>query len=149
MKNCRRALLTFATALAAFTGQAAPVNSPISAASILARTKVLSSDEFEGRAPGSAGEEKTVAYLIQEFKKIGVRPGNPDGTYLQLVPLVGITSHPTLSFDISGKPFPLTNINDFVGPTSRVAPHVEVKDSDVVFVGYGVVAPEFGWDDFK
>jgi Zn-dependent M28 family amino/carboxypeptidase len=121
----------------------------MSAKSILERTKVLSSDEFEGRAPGSPGEEKTVSYLLSEFKKLGLKPGNPDGSYIQPVPLVGITSHPTLSFDISGKNFPLTPVNDFVGPTSRVTPHVEVKDSDVVFVGYGVVAPEFGWDDFK
>jgi len=121
----------------------------ISAPSILARTKILASDEFEGRAPGSPGEEKTVAYLVGEFKKLGLAPGNPDGTYLQAVPLVGITSHPTLAFDIAGKSFPLTPINDYIGPTSRVAPHIEVKDSDVVFVGYGVVAPEFGWDDYK
>ncbi len=121
----------------------------ISATSILARTKILSSDEFEGRAPGSPGEEKTVAYLVNEFKKIGLTPGNPDGTYLQPVPLVGITSHPTLSFNVAGKTLPFTPINDFVGPTSRVTPHLEVKDSEVVFVGYGVVAPEYDWDDFK
>lgn len=132
---------------------ASPSSSPsalgISAARMLARTKVLASDEFEGRAPGSAGEEKTVAYLIEEFKKIGLEPGNPDGTYIQDVPLVGITSHPTLTFQIDGKPLAMTPINDFVGPTSRVVPHVSVEGSDVVFVGYGVTAPEFGWDDFK
>lgn len=122
---------------------------PISAPSILARTKILASDEFEGRAPGSPGEEKTVNYLVGEFKKLGLEPGNPDGTYIQAVPLVGITSHPTLTFDIGGKPMPMTPINDFVGPTSRVSPHVEVKASEVVFVGYGIVAPEFGWDDYK
>lgn len=121
----------------------------ISAASILARTKVLASDEFEGRAPGSAGEEKTVAYLTGEFKKIGLAPGNPDGTYIQAVPLVGITSHPTLSFEVGGKVLPMTPINDFVGSTSRVAAHLAVQASDVVFVGYGAVAPEYGWDDFK
>ena len=69
----------------------------ISAASLLARTRILSSDAFEGRAPGSAGEEKTVTYLAAEFKKLGLAPGNPDGTYFQNVPLVGITSRPTLS----------------------------------------------------
>jgi Zn-dependent M28 family amino/carboxypeptidase len=127
----------------------AQANDAISAASILARTKILSSDEFEGRAPGSPGEDKTVSYLINEFKKIGLQPGNPDGTYVQAVPLVGITSHPTLSFDFAGKPVELSNINDFVGPTSRATPHIDVKNSDVVFVGYGVVAPEYGWDDFK
>jgi len=121
----------------------------IGAASILARTRILASDEFEGRAPGSPGEEKTVAYLVAEFKKLGLEPGNPDGTFIQDVPLVGITSHPTLAFDIAGRTLPLAPINDFVGPTSRSVTHLEVKDSDVVFVGYGVVAPEFGWDDYK
>ena len=121
----------------------------ISAPSILARTKILASDEFEGRAPGSPGEEKTVSYLVGEFKKLGLEPGNPDGTYIQAVPLVGITSHPTLTFDIGGKPMPLTPINDFVAPTSRVTPHIAVQNSEVVFVGYGVVAPEYNWDDYK
>ena len=121
----------------------------ISAASILARTKILSSDEFEGRAPGSPGEEKTVAYLVGEFQKLGLAPGNPDGTYVQNVPLVGITSTPTLSFTLDGQTLAMENINDFIGPSSRVAAQVGAKDSEVVFVGYGVVAPEFGWDDYK
>ncbi|MSU45675.1 MAG: M28 family peptidase [Lacunisphaera sp.] len=127
---------------------AAPV-AAISAANILARVRILSSDEFEGRAPGSAGEEKTVAYLIGEFKKLGLAPGNPDGTYLQNVPLVGITSTPTLTFTLDGRMLPLENINEFVGPSSRLVPRVVAKDSEVVFVGYGVSAPEFGWDDYK
>ena len=128
--------------------QPAPTHA-ISAASILAHVKVLASDDFEGRAPGSAGEEKTVAYLVGEFKKLGLAPGNPDGTYIQNVPLVGITSTPTLSFVRDGVTIPMENINEFVGPSSRVTPHVEAKGTDVVFVGYGVVAPEFGWDDYK
>jgi Zn-dependent M28 family amino/carboxypeptidase len=126
-----------------------PAPDGISSARLLARTKVLASDEFEGRAPGSPGEEKTVAYLVSEFKKMGLAPGNPNGTYIQDVPLVGITSKPTLSFDIAGKTMEMTPINDYVGYTTRVVPHVAVKDSDVVFVGYGVVAPEYNWDDYK
>ena len=121
----------------------------ISSAAILARTKVLSSDEFEGRAPGSVGEEKTVAYLVAEFKKLGLQPGNPDGTYVQNVPLVGITSDPKLTFKLDGRTLPLENINEFVGPSSRVTPTVSATDSEVIFVGYGVVAPEYGWDDYK
>lgn len=121
----------------------------ISAANILAHTKVLSSDEFEGRVPGSAGEEKTVAYLVTELKKLGLQPGNPDGTYIQNVPLVGISSTPTLSFTLDGRTLTMENINDFVGPSSRLVPQVGAKDTEVVFVGYGIVAPEFGWDDYK
>lgn len=141
-------LIAFLTVAAA--AMAAP-DSPyqISAPSILARTKILASDEFEGRGPGTAGEDKTVNYLVGEFKKLGLKPGNPDGTFIQKVALVGITSKPTLRFTVGGTELPMTPINDFVGPTSRVQPHVEVSDSDVVFVGYGIVAPEFGWDDYK
>jgi Zn-dependent M28 family amino/carboxypeptidase len=146
------AAVGLATATLLFCCPSAPAaeTSPaFSAANILARTKVLASDEFEGRAPGSAGEEKTVAYLVSEFKKLGLQPGNPDSSFVQPVPLVGITSHPTLTFDIGGKPFAMTPINDFVGPTSRAQTDVSVSASDVVFVGYGIVAPEFGWDDYK
>jgi Zn-dependent M28 family amino/carboxypeptidase len=141
-------LLASVLGLAAATFAADPVP-VISSAKILERTKVLSSDEFEGRAPGSPGENKTVAYLVDEFKKLGLKPGNPDGTYIQNVPLVGISSTPTLSFTLDGRTMALENINDYIGPSSRVSTHVEAKDTEVVFVGYGVVAPEFGWDDYK
>src|SRR4051812_32596264 len=112
------------------------------AARILERVKVLASDDFEGRAPGSPGEEKSVAYIIAQAKKIGLQPGNPDGTFIQNAPLVGITSTPTLTFTTDGRTVPMENINEFVGPSSRLVPHLEAKDIGVVFVGYGVVAPE-------
>ncbi|WP_438479614.1 M28 family metallopeptidase [Oleiharenicola lentus] len=134
------------TATFAFAAESKP---EFSAARILERVKVLSSDEFEGRAPGSPGEEKTVAYLIEEYKKIGLLPGNPDGTYIQNAPLVGIQSTPTLSFTLDGRTLTMENVNDFVAPSSRLEEKVGGKDTDVVFVGYGVVAPEFGWDDYK
>lgn len=120
-----------------------------SAARILAWTKAISADEFEGRAPGSRGEDRTVAYLEGEFRKLGLKPGNPDGTYVQQVPLAGITSRATLGFRIGATEMPLTSVNDFVGLSTRITPKVEGKASDVVFVGYGVVAPEFDWDDYK
>ncbi len=147
MKN-NLLLLAFAGAfVSAFAAPDSPFD--ISAASILARTKILASDEFEGRGPGTPGEEKTVNYLVDEFKKLGLQPSNPDGTYIQKTPLVGITSTPSLGFTVGRQAIPLENINDFVGFTSRVQEHVEAKDSDVVFVGYGIVAPEYGWDDYK
>src|SRR6185503_9610873 len=67
---------------------------------MLAHIKALSSDEFEGRAPGSKGEELTVNYLTDQFKRIGLKPGNPDGSYVQEVPLAGITSNPQMSFSV-------------------------------------------------
>src|SRR4249919_1652861 len=68
---------------------------------ILDRIKVLASDEFQGRAPGTAGEDRTVQYLEGEFKTLGLKPGNTDGTYIQKVPLVGITAAPTTPLTIS------------------------------------------------
>ncbi|MGH7938467.1 MAG: peptidase M28, partial [Bryobacteraceae bacterium] len=121
----------------------------IDAAGLLAHIKVLSSDKFEGRAPGSKGETESVNYITDQFKKLGLKPGNPNGTYTQEVPLAGILGTPTGSFSVNGMKMPLQSPNDFVAFTNRITPEVKVKDSDLVFVGYGVVAPEYGWDDYK
>ena len=111
--------------------------------------EVLSSSEYEGRGPGTAGEEKTVAYLTGCFQQLGLLPGNPDGTYVQNVPLVGITSKTDAAFSIGGRVIVPAWINDYIASSPRFTPTVEVKDSEMVFAGYGVVAPEYGWDDFK
>ena len=123
--------------------------SAIDAAGLLEHIKVLGSDKFEGRAPGSKGEEKSVKYIIAQFKKLGLKPGNPNGTYTQEVPLAGILGTPTAAFTVGGSRMELHSPNEFVAFTQRITPEIEVKNSDVVFVGYGVVAPEYGWDDFK
>jgi Zn-dependent M28 family amino/carboxypeptidase len=116
---------------------------------LLAHIKVLASDEFEGRAPGSKGEDLSVKYITDQFKKIGLKPGNPDGTYTQEVPLAGIKSEPRLSFVIGDTRMDLKYPDDFVASSARLQPEIKVEKSDVVFVGYGVVAPEYGWDDYK
>jgi Zn-dependent M28 family amino/carboxypeptidase len=116
---------------------------------LLAHIKVLASDEFEGRAPGTKGEELSVKYISDQFKKIGLKPGNPDGTYTQEVPLAGIKSEPRMSFAIGDKTIDLKYLDDFVASSARLQPEIRVDKSDVVFVGYGVVAPEYGWDDYK
>jgi Zn-dependent M28 family amino/carboxypeptidase len=116
---------------------------------LLAHIKVLASDEFEGRAPGSKGEELSVTYIADQFKKIGLKPGNPDGTYMQEVPLAGITSEPRMSFTVGDKTMDLKYADDFVASSARLQPEIKIDKSDVVFVGYGVVAPEYGWDDYK
>ena len=122
----------------------------IDADAVLAHTKVLSSDQYEGRAPGSKGEELSVGYLVDHFKKIGLKPGNPDGTYLQKVPLVGITASPApLVFKKGSQQVSLKWKDDFVAGTKRVVDSVSLADAELVFVGYGVVAPEFNWDDYK
>src|SRR5438132_12363004 len=116
---------------------------------LLAHIKVLASDEFEGRAPGTKGEELSVKYITDQFKQIGLKPGNPDGTYTQEVPLAGIKGEPRMSFTIGDKTIDLKYPDDFVASSARLQPEIKVEKSDVVFVGYGVVAPEYGWDDYK
>jgi Zn-dependent M28 family amino/carboxypeptidase len=121
----------------------------ITAADLLKHIKILASDAFEGRAPGSRGEELSVAYITAQFKALGLQPGNPDGTYIQEVPLAGITSTPTATFTIGGKTTALHFPDDFVAGSERLVPEIKAENSGVVFVGYGVVAPEYGWDDYK
>ncbi|NQD38250.1 M20/M25/M40 family metallo-hydrolase [Permianibacter sp. IMCC34836] len=121
----------------------------ISSQRILDHIKVLASDAFEGRGPGTVGEEKTVAYLSEQFKAAGAMPGNPDGSWVQNVPLVGIRSTPSWSFEGCASELKLSAPDEYVAWTTQVKPQVEIKASDLVFVGYGVVAPEYGWDDYK
>jgi Zn-dependent M28 family amino/carboxypeptidase len=123
----------------------------IEAAAVLGHTKVLASDAFEGRAPATRGEERTVAYLVEQFEKMGLRPAAPDGTYVQPVPLVGITPDPSavLTFEKGAAKTSLAFKADFVAWTKRMVETVRLDRSEVVFVGYGVQAPEFGWDDYK
>ncbi len=130
---------------------AGPATPKIDPAAVIKHVKVLASDEYEGRAPGTHGEELAVTYIADEFKQLGLKPGNTDGTYFQKVPLVGITADPntTLTFAKGADTQVLTFRDDVVAWTKRVAPHVSIDSSDVVFAGYGVEAPEFNWDDFK
>jgi Zn-dependent M28 family amino/carboxypeptidase len=126
-----------------------PAREAITPDGLLAHIKVLASDEFEGRAPGTKGEELSIKYISDQFKKIGLKPGNPDGTYTQEVPLAGIKSEPRMSFTIGDKTIDLKYPDDFVASSARLQPEIKVEKSDVVFVGYGIVAPEYGWDDYK
>ena len=131
-------------------GRPPGVAAGISADTLLAATTTLASDEFEGRAPGSEGETKTVAYLTEQFSALGLTPGNPDGTWVQDVPLVGITPLPgdALVVTAGGESRTLEPGGDYVAATRRVVEEVEVSDAEFVFVGYGARAPEYGWDDF-
>ncbi|MFV0477748.1 MAG: M28 family metallopeptidase [Parahaliea sp.] len=112
-------------------------------------TKELSSDAYEGRAPGTAGEDKTIALLEKAFAQAGLKPGNK-GSWVQDVPLVEITAE-------NVSPLRITNANtdlsfgygsDMVVFSYRSAPRVDIRDSEVVFVGYGINAPEKGWNDY-
>jgi Zn-dependent M28 family amino/carboxypeptidase len=112
--------------------------------------EILSSDDFEGRFPASPGEEKTIAFIKDEFEKVGLKPGNGD-SFFQEVPLVEITATPQTNLLITGadKPLEFTFEDDFVGLTLQVQEKVSIENSDMVFVGYGIVAPEYQWNDYE
>jgi Zn-dependent M28 family amino/carboxypeptidase len=138
------------TTSAVIPAELKPALDTINANDILQHTKTLSSDEYEGRGPGTRGEELTVKYLTEQYQRLGLKPGNPDGTYVQKVPLVGFTAEsPRASFTAGGKTIDLKFPTDYVAVSRRFVPESKVENSDVVFVGYGVVAPEYGWDDYK
>ena len=111
--------------------------------------KVLASDEFAGRAPGTVGEDKTVAYLIQQFKRLGLKPGN-GGSYVQTVPMVESLVGPESSMTVihKGVSQNLSMGKDMVMGTRSELPEVKLDASDMVFVGYGVNAPEQKWNDY-
>jgi Zn-dependent M28 family amino/carboxypeptidase len=133
------------------SGAAEPTLPAIDGAAVLEHTKVLASDAFEGRAPGTKGEELTVAYLTGQLKAIGLQPGHPDGSWIQKVPLVGTTVQgtPTLTFRKGADERRLAWRDDYVAWTKRTRERVAVDASELVFVGYGIQAPEFRWDDYK
>jgi len=139
LSGCSRGPSPPAAALASFSGDR-----------ILGHIRTLSSDEFEGRGPGSKGEQLTIKYLQDQYRSAGLEPGNPDGTYLQNVPLVGITPDPSMKLMLTGHGQTLEPKfqDDFVAWSKRVTETSEI-DADMIFVGYGVQAPEFQWDDFK
>ena len=138
------------TACKTVSRDGASESSTITARNLLRHIKVLSADKFEGRAPGTKGEELTVDYLTQQFRRAGAKPGNPDGTFIQRVPLVGIkASDVKVEFRVKDRRMPLEFPTQAAVWTKRFVPEIRVQDSELVFVGYGVVAPEYGWDDFK
>ena len=114
-----------------------------------AHVRTLASDEFAGRAPGSIGEEKTVEYLTAQFQRMGLKPGNGD-SYLQTVDMVETTADEstTLELDVNGTPRSLAFGTEMMIGTRTGQPQVDINGSELVFVGYGVNAPELDWNDY-
>ncbi|MGI8735642.1 MAG: M28 family metallopeptidase [Pyrinomonadaceae bacterium] len=135
--------------VAAVPTELKPVFDSIQAGDIMQHTRTLSADEYEGRGPGTKGEELSVKYLTEQYQRLGLKPGNPDGTFVQKVPLAGFTAQPTASFAVGARKIDLTFPQDYVAVSRRFVPESKVENSDIIFVGYGVVAPEYGWDDYK
>ena len=125
---------------------AAPAPETVSPARLSADVRVLASDAFEGRAPGTAGEDKTIAWTIARFKAMGLQPGGPNGQWMQAVPLI----HTRLGAGaISAGGTRWTQGREVYLSTVRPVDRVRIANAPMVFVGYGVRAPERGWDDFK
>ena len=120
----------------------------ISVEDFVQHVKVLASDEFEGRAPGTAGEKLTTDYLVAQFKRLGLQPGNGD-SYLQRVPMVETTARPAdATINIGDKTQTLKFGDQYVVGTRTGDAQVAIENSDLVFVGYGVNAPEANWNDY-
>jgi len=127
-----------------------PVRAPdINLNTLKTVTRTLSSDAFEGRAPTTPGEEKAIPYLIDQMRRAGLKPGN-NGSWTQDVPMVEITASPDMVLAIDGgrAPIRLAYKTDMTAATYRVVPRIDIRDSEMVFVGYGINAPEKGWNDY-
>ncbi len=143
-------LLLFLTTLVLLAGcRKKNMDSPITAATIKSHIAVLADDSLQGRKPFTTGETKATAYIATQFKKLGLEPGN-NGSYFQDVPMVEITSIPSQTMEINGGKtrIDLRSLTDFVMSTRREVDTVQLKKSPLVFAGYGVVAPEYKWNDY-
>jgi len=142
-------MVRFSLALAAVALVATPVHAQTTTdpARLSTLVKTLASDDFEGRAPGTAGETKTIDWLVAQFKALGLEPGGEDGGWTQAVPL--IRTQLDLAAPVSIGATRLVQGKDVSLTTVRAAPKVDLTDVPMVFVGYGVSAPEAKWDDFK
>ncbi|MFN3585429.1 M28 family metallopeptidase [Phenylobacterium sp.] len=140
-----------AAALLAATPAFAQDKGPISAQRISDITRELASDPYAGRAPGGPGEQKTVEYLVSQFKALGLEPAGDDGTFVQAVQLYRFQTEEggTYRLTAPGLSRTLQTQTDLRVETQRPVERVQIQDAPLVFVGYGVSAPERGWDDFK
>ena len=158
MQGTRRRWAGFVTALAAvFSAAVSAAVSPgeraaldsLTITNLLAKTQTLASDEFEGRGPGTRGEQRATTWIAEQFQAAGLEPGGPTGSWFQPVPMIGIRSAVEARIQVGGRTELLTVPQDLVAWASAPQSRVAVTHSELVFVGYGVVAPEYGWDDFK
>jgi len=148
----RRRLTCFAflaTALTAIVGSA--LLPSVDPEKVRAHVKYLASDELEGRGMNQKGSDLAAQYIADQFKSYGLKPAGDNGTYFQQVPMVGVQTLPETTFSLvpnSGAPVLLKNLDDYVTTNERQTASAEI-DAPIVFVGYGITAPEYQWDDYK
>jgi Zn-dependent M28 family amino/carboxypeptidase len=121
----------------------------LTAPSLSEHIRILASDEFEGRGPGTAGDQRAQKYIAEQFQKLGLKPG-VNGGWFQPVKLMGANAHPDkLVLSGKGQALELQSPVDFIANAGDLKTRTQLKDAELVFVGYGIQAPEFGWDDYK
>jgi len=155
----RRRVLLLLSSLLAISASAATFLTPdikqaakqITDASLRGHIKFLSSDLLEGRGTGARGDDIAAEYIASQMLGLGIKPGAPGGGWVQKVPLVGVTSEmpKIITFKSGAKTLDLKFSDDYIGVSGTQNPTSSIKDAEIVFVGYGIVAPEFKWDDFK
>ena len=152
MRRALPAVSALALMMACSSAQAGDAAAPdIDAARMNEAVRVLASDEFQGRAPASPGEEKTVAWLVEQFRAAGAEGGGPDGAFVQIAHLSRTRQDgpATIAAQVGGRSIALERGPDVLVSSDRPTDHIAVTDAPVVFVGYGATAPERQWDDFK
>jgi Zn-dependent M28 family amino/carboxypeptidase len=139
------------TPAAGVSAEATKAAAQISADYLRNQITTFSSDEFEGRAPATPGDTKAREYLVEQLQQIGFAPGGADGSYQQSFDVVGITSQmpKQWSFKKGGQSVSFKFWDQYIGSSGVQADQSSIKNAEVVFVGYGIQAPEYGWDDFK
>ncbi len=123
----------------------------ITEASLRADIKFLADDLLEGRGPGTRGDQLAQKYIISQFEQLGLQPVAPGGGWVQDVPLVGVTTRPpkNLTFKKGAKTLEFKNYDDYIVTSGKATEESGFSNAEVVFAGYGMQAPEYGWDDFK
>ena len=125
----------------------------INESSLRGHIRYLADDLLEGRGPGSRGDQLAQKYIAAQFERLGFEPAAPNGSFFQPVPLIGVTTHPPETIDFSSHkkdaPLRLDNLEDYVVTSGKPAKTTSIKSAEVVFVGYGIQAPEYDWDDYK
>lgn len=120
--------------------------------SLLSHIEVISSDDFEGRAPASRGEDLTVEYIVENLREMGISPGMPDESYIQEFPLLGQQvdgSSAEIIISGGGQEIRLKYTADFMAWPSNESEQVDINNAELLYVGYGIQAPEFNWNDYK
>lgn len=156
MKNYTPLLLYFSLLIALGSCQNTQPNpnaaeATINATDLEKHVMALASDEFQGRKPSTLGEKFTTDYLAKIFENMGLAPAFADSSYFQEVPIVTMHYTPQQNIILKTKRgiVSLKNIKDYIATTPRISDKIEIKDAPIVFAGYGIVAPEYGWDDYK